>query len=159
MQYKSDSPLVLLCPPIQFWDAQVKAFNLAPQGGCMDAYLSGSGCPVPIVFSQDLVKVCLFHVIPCRVFSGCIFGDALSRANGLTTQIVGEVFNPDPAVFANHRGIFNDVFKFPNIPREIMGHQHRQDFRGKALDLFTAEAIEFPDEVIDQERNILFSAS
>jgi hypothetical protein len=49
MQYQSDIPRVLLCPSIQFWDGQVKAFYLAPQGGRMDAHLSGSGCPVPVV--------------------------------------------------------------------------------------------------------------
>ena len=63
----------------------------------------------------------------------------------------------DNRVGAEDAGPFNTIFKFTDIARPMINHQGIDGHSGNTFDIFAVTFIEFIDEEISQNRNIIDS--
>ena len=74
---------------------------------------------------------------------------------GLQRQKIGQMVKVDISLGAEYKGMFYYVFKFPDISRELIGHQNLEYSRIHTLDKLFLKHIQFVDEPFHKKGNIL----
>jgi hypothetical protein len=125
--------------------------DFAEQGAFMDAEPLGGSQAVVVAFLQGLADGFRFQEVPGR--ADVDPGIGAFRVIG---HFPGKMGKLDDLILTEDESPFDDVFQFPDVAGPVVSHEQGQDFAADSVNRAVLEAVEVFDELVGQQRDILF---
>src|SRR2546425_13319533 len=107
--------------------------------------------PDALEHAQDVLALELLHRLPER--RAGVLGEARARVR--QRDVERDVLELDDVALREHDRAMHDVLQLAHVPRPVVARQHLERARRHAPHVAVALARGLPDEVLDEERNVL----
>ena len=131
-----------------------QGFHLPEEGGFVDSQFPGSGKAIVPVAPERLTDGLCLHGP-----NGVVHFPPFRRRGNPCIIVLRQVPGLDPPFGAQNKGMFDDVFQFPDIAGIVVGHEKRQNLGAYARDRFALYPVPPGHKMIDQQGDVFLSFS